>query len=456
MAKNRVKNQEVIYQLEGRPSFGVALPLGLQHVLAMFTGNLAPIFIIAGIANVSMEERVLMIQCAMLVSGLTTFVQLYPIRFGKKFQIGAGLPIVMGTSFAFVPTLSTIAIAYGLPAVFGGILVGAIVEIIMGILIKPSQKLISPVVIGAVLVTIGIKLLSIGANYFAGGVGAADFGSWENLLLGSIVFLTIILVQHFGKGLLKVVAILIGLLVGFIAAMLMGKVDFTPVLTASWFTLPRPLYFIPEFKLDAIVAFAAVYIVSGLETLGNTSGITMAAFDREATSEENSGAILADALGSQLAGLFNCLPNTAFGQNAGIIAMTKVVNKFAIGTGAAVLVLASIMPKIGAIFAAMPSSVLGGAVITVFGMILVNGFKMIAQAGFAEGNVKVLSITFAVGYGLTAITQIIEKLPQFLQFVFGDTVASVCIVGMITNIVFNLLGNKKKQKQSGQRDYEVM
>lgn len=447
MAKNKQRDQEIIYQLEGRPSLSVAVPLGLQHVLAMFTGNLAPIFIVASIANVTMEERVLMIQCAMLISGLTTFVQLYPIKLGKRFQIGAGLPIVMGTAFAFVPTLSTIAMTYGLPAVFGGVLVGAVIEIIMGLIIKPAQRVISPVVIGAVLVTIGIKLLGIGANYFAGGVGAPDFGSWENLFLGSLVFLTIILVQHFGKGLLKVVAILIGLLVGFVVAIFMGKVDFTPVMTASWFTLPRPLYFVPEFRLDAIVAFAAVYIVSGLETLGNTSGITMAAFDREATSRENSGAILADALGSQFAGLFNCLPNTAFGQNAGIIAMTKVVNKFCIATGAAVLVLASIVPKIGALFAALPSSVLGGAVITVFGMILVNGFKMIAQAGFSEGNVKVLSITFAVGYGLTAVSQIIDKLPQFLQFVFGDAVASVCIVGMITNICFNLLAKKKETQK---------
>lgn len=446
MHLKRSSDQELIYQLDGRPSLGVAVPLGLQHVLAMFTGNLAPILIVAGIAGVPMEERVLMIQCAMLVSGLTTFVQLYPIKFGNKFQIGAGLPIVMGTAFAFVPTLSTIAAAYGLPAVFGGILVGAIVEIIMGLLIKPSQKIISPVVIGAVLVTIGIKLLGIGANYFAGGVGAADFGSWENLFLGSTVFLAIILLQHFAKGMLKVVAILIGLVVGFIMAILMGKVDFTPVLNANWFMLPMPLHFKPEFRIDAIVAFAAVYIVSGLETLGNTSGITMAAFNREATALENSGALLADAIGSQLAGLFNCMPNTAFGQNAGIIAMTKVVNKFCIATGAAVLVLASVMPKVGAIFAALPSSVLGGAVITVFGMILVNGFKMIAQAGFSEGNVKVLSITFAVGYGLTAVTEIIGKFLIFLQFVFGDAVASVCIVGMVTNIAFNLIGKKKQTR----------
>ncbi|MDA3730435.1 nucleobase:cation symporter-2 family protein [Niameybacter massiliensis] len=443
MKASKEEDRNLIYQLEGRPSLSVAVPLGLQHVLAMFAGNLAPIFIVAGIAGVSMQERVLMIQCAMLVSGLATFIQLYPIKLGKNLQIGANLPIVMGTAFAFVPTLSTIAASYGIQAVFGGILVGAFVEIIMGLLIKPAKNIFSPVIIGAVLVTIGIKLLGIGANYFAGGVGASDFGSLENLFLGSLVFLIVIVLQRYGKGFFKVTALLIGLVVGFIVALMMGKVDLTPVMEASWFTIPMPLYFKPEFRLDAIMAFAAVYIVSGLETLGNTSGITMAAFNREATPSENQGAILADAIGSQVAGLFNCLPNTAFGQNAGIVAMTKVVNKFCIAMGAAVLILASIVPKVGAVFAAMPSSVLGGAVITVFAMILINGFKMLAKAGFTEKNVLILSVTFAIGYGLTALPEVTAHFHPFLQFIFSDAVASVCIVGIIANIFLNLLSHKK-------------
>lgn len=437
--------EELIYQLDGRPSLKVAAPLGLQHVLAMFTGNLAPIFIISAIAKVTPAERILMIQCAMLVSGLTTFIQLYPIKIGKNFQIGGGLPIVMGTSFAFVPTLATITAAYGLPVALGGALCGAVVEIIIGLLIKPAKRFFSPIVIGAVLVTIGIKLLGIGAGYFAGGVGAPDFASPQNLLLGFIVFATVMVLQRYAKGMLKVTAILMGLFVGFLVAIPMGKIDFATIAAASWFTIPTPFYFVPEFRLDAILAFSAVYIVSSLETLGNTSGITMAAFDREATPEENSGAILADAIGSQLASVFNCLPNTAFGQNAGIVAMTKVVNKFCIATGAAILVLASIVPKIGAVFAAIPSSVLGGAVITVFAMILINGFKMIAKSGFSESNVLMLSVTFGIGYGLTGVTQIIDQLPQVLRFIFGDVVASVCIVGVIANILFNILGNKENK-----------
>ena len=441
-------SKELIYQLEGRPSLKIAAPLGLQHVLAMFTGNLAPIFIIAGAAKVTAQEQVMMIQCAMLVSALTTFIQLYPIRFGKNLQIGGGLPIVMGTSFAFVPTLTTITLAYGLPTALGGVIVGAIVEIIIGLLIKPAKRLFSPVVIGAVLVTIGIKLLGIGATYFAGGAGAPDFASGQNLLLGFTVFVVVMLLQRFGKGMWKATAILIGLGVGFLLAIPMGKVSFDTIMQSGWISIPRPLYFIPEFRVDAILAFAAVYVVSSLETLGNTSGITMAGFNREATPSENSGAILADAVGSQIAGLFNCLPNTAFGQNAGIVAMTGVVNKFCIATGAIILVLASIVPKIGAVFAAIPSSVLGGAVISVFAMILINGFKMIAKAGFSEGNSLMLAVTFGIGYGLTQIPQITEQLPHTLQLIFGDTVASVCVVGVIANILFNILGNKEREEQS--------
>jgi len=226
MKKPVARDNSVIYQLEGRPSMKLAVPLGLQHVLAMFTSNLAPIFIVAGVAGVKPEEQIIMIQCAMFVSGLTTFIQLYPIRFGKNFQIGAGLPIVMGTSFAFVPTIVTITAVYGLPTALGGMLVGAFLELFIGIIIKPAKKLFSTLVIGCVLITIGIKLLGIGAGYFAGGVGAEDYASPENLFLGSIVFFTVMGIQKFGKGMVKVTAILSGLILGFIIASFMGKIDF--------------------------------------------------------------------------------------------------------------------------------------------------------------------------------------------------------------------------------------
>jgi NCS2 family nucleobase:cation symporter-2 len=433
--------KKLIYQLDGRPPLAAAFPLGLQHVLAMFTSNLAPCFIIAGVVGLDGPGKIIMVQCAMFISGLTTFFQLYPVPiFGKKNnlpRIGANLPIVMGTSFAFVPTAITVAKAYGLPGVLGGALMGSLIEFFMGFFIKPLKKFFPPLVIGAVLIAIGINLLGAGTNYFLGGVGASDFGSGANIFLGFVVFFTILICQRFGKGMIQVSALLIGIMAGYVAAFIMGKLDFSLFHNSAWFSVPMPFRFSYAFHADAIFSFAALYIVSGLETIGNTSGITVAAFDREATTEETSGAIMADSLGSMLATVFNTLPNTAFGQNAGLVAMTKVVNKFCIATGAATLVVAGFVPKIGALFSMMPNSVLGGAVISVFAMITINGVKLIAKAGFSQRNITVLSVMLAMGLGLaTAPSGVYEKMPILFQYLFEDSVAAICIIGIITNIVF--------------------
>lgn len=438
------ERKELIYQLDGRPPFAVAFPLGLQHVLAMFTSNLAPCFILAGIVGLDGPGKIIMVQCAMLISGITTFLQLYPVSvFGKQSKlpaIGSGLPIVMGTSFAFVPTSITVAQMYGLPGVLGGALAGSAVEFLMGFFIKPLKRFFPPLVIGAVLIAIGINLLKAGTTYFLGGaaaIGTPEFGSVSNIVLGFIVFSTIVLCQRFGKGMFQVSALLVGIIVGYAAAFFLGKLNFSLIANSSWFSIPMPFRFAYEFHLDAILSFAAIYIVSGLETIGNTSGITVAAFDREATTEETSGAILADSFGSMIATIFNTLPNTAFGQNAGIVAMTKVVNKFCIATGAATLVAAGFVPKIGAVFSIMPPSVLGGAVISVFAMITINGIKLIAKSGFSQRNITVLSIMLAMGLGLaTAPHGAFSQMPAVIGHIFKDSVAAICIIGIVANAVF--------------------
>lgn len=434
-------SSSLVYSLYGRPPFWEAFPLGLQHVLAMFTSNLAPCFILAGVVGLGAEDRIVMVQCAMLVSGATTFLQLYPLSiFGRKSslpRVGAELPIVMGTSFAFVPTAITVGRAYGVAGVLGGAFLGSLIEFFMAFFIKPLKRFFPPLVIGAVLIAIGINLLRAGTNYFLGGVGKPDYGSPTNILLGFIVFLTIILCQRFGKGLMQLASLLIGIIVGYICSMFLGKLNFDPFLNASWFSVPSPFHFGFEFHLDAVLTFAALYIVSGLETIGNTSGITVAAFNREATTKETSGAIMADSFGSMLAAMFNTLPNTAFGQNAGIVAMTKVVNKFCIATGAATLVLCGFVPKVGAIFSMMPDSVLGGAVISVFAMITINGIKLIAKSGFSHRNIIVLSATLAMGMGLgTASPESYAQMPVVFQYLFKDSVATVCIIGILANIIF--------------------
>ncbi|MDR1467724.1 MAG: purine permease [Spirochaetaceae bacterium] len=477
------KGAELVYQLEGRPPLRVALPLGLQHVLSMFIGNLAPVLVLAGIVNASTgqliitpEQRMLMVQCCMFASGVTTFVQLYPLKFGG-YQIGAGLPIVMGTAFAFVPTLRTLGAEFGINVVLGSVIVGGVVEILMGFFIRPLKKFFPPLVIGAVLMTIGMHLLPVGVQYFAGGAAAeanagiaanliaqgkevpanvaalaAQFASWQNLVIGFSVFIVILLLQRLAKGMLKISAILIGIAVGYVVAIILGQVNFQQVTDAGIFALPIPLSIRPEFRLDAILAVAAIFVVSGLETMGNINGITVAAFDREATTREMSGAVMADAAGSMFAALFNTLPNTAFGQNAGIVAMTKVVNKFCIATGAAVLVLAGFVPKIGAVFAAMPYSVLGGAVVTVFAMIMLNGIKLIAKAGFSDRNLLILAITFGVAYAIGDNKLLIDHLPAFLQYIFKDSIVAVCVFSITLNLLFPPSEEEKARLKKAQEE----
>ena len=435
--ETRIQDNELLYQLEGKPRFRTAFPLGMQHVLCMFAANLAPLLIIAAACGISSGQTVVMVQCAMFVSGLTTFVQLYPIKLGKKHKIGANLPIVMGTSFAFVPTAVSIGSTGGIGLVLGGCMVGSLVEALMGFFYKHISRFFPPLVVGATLVSIGVNLLSVGVDYLAGGNGSADYGSVENMALGFFVFVLVILLQRFGKGLVKNSALLIALVVGYIIALTIGMVDLAPVVEATWFSIPMPFQIKPEFSMSAVLSFVVLFIESGLETIGNTSGITVAGFDREATEEETSGAILADALGSTTAAIFNSLPNTAFGQNAGIIAMTKIVNKWCIAMGAFVLMIAGFIPKLGAIFSTIPSCVLGGALMSVFGTIMINGIKMIGMAGFTEKNILSLAITFSLGIGLAGNSAAIANLPAAIQFIFTDSVAATCIVAIVVNMIFS-------------------
>lgn len=433
MKKNSDMN--LVYQLEGRPSLFVAFPLGMQHVLAMFTSNVAPILIIAGACNLSGSDLVIMIQCAMFVSGLTTFIQLYPIKIGKNIRIGGNLPIVMGTSSAFVPSAITIANTGGIGMVLGASLLGSLIEVIIGFYYKYLHRFFPPVVIGCMLVTVGCILIEVGVNYFAGGVGSPDFGSTKNLLVAFLCLFIILILQIVGKGILKNSSILIGLVIGYVVSLFLGMVDTTAIREAAWFNIPKPMHFRLEFNIGAIINFAVLFVASGLETIGNTSGITIAAFDREASKEETSGAILADALGSTTAAIFNCLPNTAYGQNAGIVAMTHVVNKFCIATGAFVLMLSGFVPKLGAIFSVIPNCVLGGSIITVFAMILINGLKLLGKAGFSERNILIMGITFAFGLGIANNPESCQGLPYILRFILKDAVVATCIVAIVANII---------------------
>lgn len=430
MEAMKTNEQDVIYKLDGRPPLRIAIPLGLQHVLAMFIGNIAPIIVICNILKIPLDEKTMMIQGAMLVAGLVTLVQLYPVG-----PVGGRLPIVVGTSFAFMPSAIAAGKAYGIAGVLGAAFAGSVSAILLGIFIKPLRKFFPPIVTGVVLIAIGFNLMPVGVNYFAGGVGSKTFGDPMNFLLGFIVLATIILVQRFTKGALQLSAVLIGLMVGYVVAIPMGMVSFANVAKAGWLSFPMPLTMGMEFHLDAIIKFAAVYIVVSLETLGNLSGITLAGENREATPKEMQGAILADGFGSALAAVFGILPNTAYGQNAGIVAMTKVMNRFCVATGAIFLIAAGLFPKLAAVCAAMPASVLGGAVVMVFAMILISGMKMVTRNGLNGRDTAILAVAIGVGIGMGTVPAALEQLPYAVRFVLDDSVICSALIAIVLNAV---------------------
>lgn len=428
----------VIYQLDGKPKLIQSIPLGLQHILAMFVGNVTPLIIIANVVNMSLADKTALIQCTMFVSGIATLMQCYNLG-----PFGSRLPIVMGTSFGFVPVLTVIGTKYGYEAILGACLIGALIEILFGRSMSSLRKFFTPVVAGTVVLAMGLSLLPTGIKYFAGGAGAEDFGSLSNLALGTIVLITVLIMSNYTKGITKLASILIGLIVGYIVAIPMGKIDFSSLSTMSLVSMPTPFKFGFEFHLDAIIAVAATFIVSGVETVGDITAIAHSGIGRDATDKEISGGVMADGLGSVVSSIFGVLPNTSFGQNVGIIAMTKVINRNIVGVGACILILAAVFPKFGALISLMPSSVLGGASISMFAMIAVSGIKLITSEPLNERNSTIVALAIGIGVGISFVPGVLSNFPESVQLIFGDSgLVLVTLIAVILNIVL-----PKEEKQ---------
>lgn len=432
-----------IYKLDGRVPIGKAIPFGLQHILAMFVSNLAPITMIAGAAKVSVTgaELGMLLQNAMFAAGIATMIQLYPL-----WKIGSRLPVVMGVSFTFVTVLSTISANYGYPAVIGAVLIGGLFEGTLGLFAKYWRKIISPIVAASVVTAIGFSLFTVGARSFGGGY-ATDFGSVSNLLLGLITLATCLLWNMFAKGYLKQLSVLAGLIVGYIVAIFMGKVDLSMIMSGGIVALPHLLPIKPEFHAGAIMSACIIFLVSAAETIGDTSALVAGGLGREITGEEISGSLACDGYGSFISGLFGCPPVTSFSQNVGLIAMTKVVNRFTIMTGAVAMILAGLFPPIGNFFASLPQSVLGGCTIMMFGTILTSGMQMIANCGFTQRNITIVAMALSIGIGFTTTSEsgIWAEFSPVVQSVFSaNVVAVVFVVAIIMNLI--LLKNMEVEK----------
>lgn len=429
---NKASSVNNIYQLDGRVPIAKAIPFGLQHILAMFVSNLTPITIIAAAGGLSQEEIAILLQNAMFVAGIATLIQLYPI-----WKIGSGLPIVMGVSFTFVTVLSTIAANYGYPTVMGAVLVGGIFEGTLGLLAKYWRKIISPIVAASVVTAIGFSLFTVGARSFGGGYHE-DFGSAQNLILGTITLTVCLVWNCLAKGYLKQLSVLAGLIVGYVIAIFMGKVDLSVIFSGGLISLPELLPYIPEFNPGAIFSVCIIFLVSAAETIGDTSAMVASGLNREISEREISGSLGCDGFASAVSSLFGCAPVTSFSQNVGLIAMTKVVNRFTIMTGAACMIIAGLLPPVGNFFASLPDSVLGGCTIMMFGTILTSGMQMVAKAGFSQRNITIAALSLSIGIGFTAASEIDlwAIFPAIVQSVFSaNVVAVVFVAAVLLNLI---------------------
>ncbi|MFV0441279.1 MAG: uracil-xanthine permease family protein [Lachnospirales bacterium] len=429
-------NKNLIYQLDGRPSLKYAFPLGMQHVLAMFVSNIAPILILASAINLSPEDTRVMVQAVMFTSGVTTLLQLYSIKIGK-IRIGNRLPVVMGISFAFVSVATSVGVEYGLGAVFGASIIAAFLEVIIGLTYKYIKDIFNPLVTGSLLVALGLYLIGVGADYYLGGFGEYR-GTPQALGVATVTLFVVLALRIYGKGILKSSSVLIGMIVGYVISIAIGMVNFSGIGELSFVSFRQLQPFAvakPEFVLPAIVSFVVVYFATAVETIGDTKGVCVGGLNREATEEEISGGLLGDATGSIFASIFNGLPNTSFGQNVGIVSSTKIVNRFVIATGAMFLIVISFFPQFAEFFRLIPDAVLGGALITVFAIITANGLKVLEQAGPSDNNLFILAIAFAIGLGLGGNETFLGAVPSFIGMFFSTTVATTAIVAIIASFV---------------------
>jgi len=439
-----------VFDLYGRPPITRAAPLGIQHVLAMLVGNITPAIILARAVGLSTGESTLLIQAAMFIAGIATLLQLYPIGGKSNFRIGSGLPVIMGVSFAYVPTVLSIANNYGVAGVLGAQLVGGIVAIIVGIFIKPLRKFFPPIVSGTVVLTIGLSLYPIAINYMAGGVGAANYGSLKNWAVAIVTLVVVLICNNFTKGITKLASVLMGIIAGYILALALGMISFSGVGDAGWVAIPRPIHFGIKFYPTAIITMSIMYVVNSIQAVGDLSATTAGGLDREPTDSELSGGIIGNGTASILGSLFGGLPTATYSQNVGIVAMNKVVSKFVLLLAAGTILLAGFIPKVGAIMTTIPQSVLGGATISVFAMITMTGIKLITQDEMSTRNISIVGLAIALGMGITTVPGALEQFPEWVTEIFTSSpVIIAAIVVFFLNIIVpkKTIDEEKKERQ---------
>ncbi|WP_103077981.1 uracil-xanthine permease family protein [Petrotoga miotherma] len=434
------RETEVLYKLEDRPPFYETVVLSIQHMLAMFVSIVTPPLIIAGAAGLDPLETGYFVSMALIISGVTTFIQVKRIG-----PLGSGLLVVEGTSFTFVPMAIVAANVGGLPLVLGMALVTSPVEMILSRFLAQTRKIFPPLVSGTVVMLIGFGLIEAAITDIGGGAGASDFGNIQNLSIALFVLIIIIIANVYGKGIIKAAAVAIGLMAGYLVAIPLGMVDFTPIVEAGWITVPVPFKYGLSFNWKLIIPWILAYIITTIETIGDQTAIAEVSgepIEGEVHEERLKRGVLWDGVGSALAAVFNTLPNTSFSQNTGVIQLSKIASRV-VGYGVAIiLILLGIFPKIGALVSVMPAPVLGGATIALFGMVAMAGMKIAVKGGIDDRKMFILALSLALGLGVTFKPDIVNQLPEWMAVIFSSNIT----VGFLTAFILNLIMPEPKKE----------
>ena len=431
--KESVKGEGSLFELSGKPSFALALPQSMQHVLAMLVGNITPPILVAQLLGLPESDKILLMQAAMIIGGLTTLIQLFPI-----FGFGMGLPNVMGVAFAYMPILTAIGVSYGIRAIFGAQLVAAFASIFLGMLMGKIRKFFPPIVSGTVVLSIGLSLYSTAVNYMAGGNAAMkDFGAPKYWIITLVVLAVTLACSFFGKGYVKVSGMLIGIGVGYIIALIMGNmISFDTVKSASWISLPRLFKWGLEFHPSAIISMILMYIVQAVQTIGDVSSTAIGAFNREASDKEIGGAIKGQGICGMLGACIGGLPTDPYSQNVGLIVTTKVVAKRVFLIVGLIMLVAGLCPKFGALMTTIPYPVLGGATVTVFAAITMSGIQLISEQPLNYRNKMIVGISLALGVGISTVTASLQFFPVDVQNIIGKSpIVLSFLVAFLLNII---------------------
>lgn len=427
---------KALFDFYGKPSFGQVMPLAIQHVLAMIVGCVTPSIIVAGVAGLSQKDSVILIQAALVMSALTTLLQLFPFIKTRWFAIGAGLPVMMGISFAYVPSMQAIAGEYDIATILGAQIVGGIVALLVGLNIKRIRKFFPPLITGTVVFAIGLSLYPTAINYMAGGASSKNYGSWQNWLVAVITLIIVTFLNHYGKGIWKLASILIGIMGGYIVALCFGMIDFSSVSNASFFQLPKPMHFGITFEPSSCVAIAILFAINAVQAIGDFSATTTGAMDRMPTDKELTGGIVGYGISNIISAFFGGLPTATYSQNVGIVSTTKVTSRRVMGTAAVILLAAGLIPKFSSLLTTIPYCVLGGATISVFASIAMTGMKLIASEELNFRNTTIVGLAIAVGMGVTQASASLAQFPDWVTTIFGK---SPVVLATISAIVLNLI-----------------